>query len=103
LDGEPGNRAKILLWRGRKAIEDGVLDDGISWLLEAADLAERGGWHRERIMARRSLAEVALARGEHAEARAHAEDALNVARLQGYTADALDIMEWLEALDESRP
>lgn len=103
LDGEPGNRAKILLWRGRKAIEDGVLDDGISWLLEAADLAERGGWHRERIMARRSLAEVALASGEHAEARAHAEDALNVARLQGYTADALDIMEWLEALDESRP
>ncbi|SEP51911.1 hypothetical protein [Amycolatopsis saalfeldensis] len=96
LDSEPGNRAKVLLWRGRKAVEDGALDDGVSWLLEVVDLAAKGGWHRERIMAGRTLAEAALAKGERASARAHAEDALNVARLRGYTAEALDIMEWLD-------
>ena len=100
LDREPGNRVKILLWRGRKAVEDGAVDDGISRLLEVVDLAVDGGWHRERIMAGRALAEVKLAQGDEQTARAHAEDALNVARLQGYTAEALDIMEWL---DEPRP
>ncbi|HEY2058703.1 MAG TPA: hypothetical protein VGH57_10085 [Amycolatopsis sp.] len=100
LDSEPGNRVKILLWRGRKAVEDGALDDGIFRLLEVVDLAVEGGWHRERIMAGRTLAEAKLAQGDEKTARAHAEDALNVARLQGYTADALDIMEWL---DEPRP
>jgi hypothetical protein len=103
LDGDAGNRVKILLWRGRKAVEDGALEDGISGLLEVVDLAVASGWHRERIMARRTLAEAALAKENRASARAHAEDALNVARLQGFTAEALDLMEWLEELDQPRP
>ncbi|MDT8910405.1 hypothetical protein [Amycolatopsis sp. PS_44_ISF1] len=96
LDREPGNRVKILLWRGRKAVDGGHREPGAGWLREVVELAATGGWHRERIAALRVLAEVALAEGDRESATARAEDALNVARLQGFTAEALDLMEWLE-------
>ncbi|MFI5611262.1 hypothetical protein [Amycolatopsis sp. NPDC051903] len=98
LAGEPGNRVKIVLWRGRNAIEAGAFDEGIALLADAIQLAADGGFHRERILAARTRAEAALSRGDVAVARAHAEDALNVARLRGYTAEAGDLLEWLGRL-----
>ncbi|WP_406639896.1 AAA family ATPase [Amycolatopsis sp. WGS_07] len=98
LKEEPGNLVKIRLWRGRKLIEAGSYEEGAAELAELDSAAEGLRLHRERIAALRSRAEAALARGFRDQAKAHAEDALNVARLHGFTAEATDLLIWLERL-----
>ncbi|SFO16745.1 hypothetical protein SAMN05421854_101869 [Amycolatopsis rubida] len=96
LGKEPDNLVKIRLWRGRKLIEAGSFEDGAAELAELDSAAEQLGMHRERIAALRSRAEAALARGFREQAKAHAEDALSIAQLRGFTAEATDLLIWLD-------
>ncbi|WP_328605550.1 ATP-binding protein [Amycolatopsis sp. NBC_00345] len=97
LGHEPGNRVKITLWRGKKAIEAGELDTAMSALIEVSALAV-GDWHSERIAASWAMAEVAWLRGDVVAARAHAQDALSVCVLRGFEAEAEEIRRWLATL-----
>ncbi|WP_051791760.1 ATP-binding protein [Amycolatopsis jejuensis] len=98
LGAEPDNRVKIRLWRGRKLIEAGSFEEGAAELAELGPVAERLGMHRERIAALWSCAEAALARGYRDQAKAHVEDALGIARLRGYSAEAADLVLVLDQL-----
>lgn len=98
LKNEPGNLVKIRLWQGRKLIEAGLYEEGAVVLAELDSAAERLRMHRERIAALRSRGEAALARGFRDQAKAHAEDALSIARMHGFTAEATDLLIWLEQL-----
>ncbi|MGW4395463.1 hypothetical protein ACWEHA_09260 [Amycolatopsis nivea] len=98
LGKEPDNLVKIRLWRGRKLIEAGSFEDGAAELAELDSVAERLGMHRERIAALRSRAEAALARGFRDQAKAHAQDALSIAQLRGFTAEAADLLIWIDQL-----
>ncbi|MFE3174506.1 NB-ARC domain-containing protein [Amycolatopsis sp. NPDC059090] len=95
---EPDNAVKIQLWRGRKLVEAGAYEEGAAMLAELDPVAEQLSMHRERIAALWSRAESALARGYRDVAKAHANDALNIARLRGYTAEAVDLLVWKEQL-----
>lgn len=98
LKSEPDNVVKIRLWRGRKLIEAGAYEEGAAVLAELDSAAERANLQRERIAALRSRAEAAVARGFRDQAKAHANDALNIARMHGFTAEATDLLIWLEQL-----
>ncbi|MFD2471523.1 NB-ARC domain-containing protein [Amycolatopsis silviterrae] len=98
LKDEPGNLVKIRLWRGRKLIEAGSYEEGAAELAELDSVAEQSRLHRERIAALWSRAEAALARGFRDQAKAHVEDALSIARLHGFTAEAADLLIWLGRL-----
>ncbi|WP_134728024.1 MULTISPECIES: NB-ARC domain-containing protein [Amycolatopsis] len=98
LKNEPGNLVKIRLWQGRKLIEAGSYEEGAALLAELDAAAEKAKLQRERIAALRSRAEAALARGYRDQAKAHAEDALGIAQLHGFTAEATDLLIWLEQL-----
>ncbi|UKD53323.1 ATP-binding protein [Amycolatopsis sp. FU40] len=98
LKNEPGNLVKIRLWQGRKLIEAGSYEEGAAVLAELDSAAEQLRLHRERIAAFRSRAEAALARGFRDQAKAHVEDAVSVAQLHGFTAEATDLLIWLGRL-----
>ncbi|MER6759715.1 MULTISPECIES: ATP-binding protein [Amycolatopsis] len=98
LKNEPGNLVKIRLWQGRKLIEAGAYEEGAAALAELDSSAEKAKLQRERIAALRSRAEAALARGYRDQAKAHAEDALGIAQLHGFTAEATDLLIWIEQL-----
>ncbi|RJQ90687.1 hypothetical protein [Amycolatopsis panacis] len=99
LGSEPSNRVKILLWRGRTAMAAGDLDVAVELF---ARVAEEKQAYLERISAHRGLAEIARTRADVEQARAYAEDGLNIAQLRGYTAEAAEFMEWLARLDDHR-
>ncbi|WP_409184010.1 NB-ARC domain-containing protein [Amycolatopsis sp. VS8301801F10] len=98
LKNEPGNLVKVRLWQGRKLIEAGSYEEGAAVLAELDSAAEQANLQRERIAALWSRAEAAVARGFRDQAKAHAKDALNIARMHGFTAEAADLLVWLERL-----
>lgn len=98
LKNEPGNLVKVRLWQGRKLIEAGSYEEGAAVLAELDAAAEKAKLQRERIAALRSRAEAALARGYRDQAKAHAEDALGIAQLHGFTAEATDLLIWIDQL-----
>ncbi|WP_143271401.1 hypothetical protein [Amycolatopsis echigonensis] len=98
LKNEPGNLVKVRLWQGRKLIEAGSFEAGAVVLAEVDSAAEQANLQRERIAALWSRSEAALARGFRDQAKAHAKDALNIARMHGFTAEAADLLIWIEQL-----
>lgn len=77
LAAEPGNLAKIDLWRGRKLIESGKLDEAAGILRGITAIS------RERGEVLCELAEIAVERGDVASARAQLTEAVEIFRQRG--------------------
>lgn len=100
---EPYNLVKIALWRGKRLVDFARREDASRVLTDAAEQAENGGWHNERVRACLALADLAGARGEVETERLHLKTALEIAQVRGFSAQCDEIADRLERLPPLLP
>lgn len=98
LDEEAYNSVKVALWRGRRMVDFGRLDEAAGVLADVAERAEAGSWNNEHMQACRALAELARARHDVESERAHLTRALEIAQVWGFGAHRDEVIARLEQM-----
>jgi ATP/maltotriose-dependent transcriptional regulator MalT len=86
----------VRLVRGRLAAARGRMDDALASVADALALADQGEFYNTRTMARLVFAQLLLDAGRYEEARARAQELLDLARVRGdvvYEGRAREILE----------